>query len=357
MFATALVIIWQGCVFSVPSDLASSPSSQLPGTGLSMPDSSLSSSFVSPPMRISPSFPNSLRVNPDRLWQSLEAIVRLDDRFSVAGRTRTRSFLVDQLTDLGWDVERQGFPEAEGLTAENLIATKTWGNASNRALKRWVVGAHYDTVWETPGADDNGTGIAVLLELAHLFADVSWEPLQPVRLDLIFFDLEERGLQGSFAYTQRPENLEQLQGAIVLEMMGYTCTTPGCQQYPKNLLIEPPSDRGDFLGVVGDAEHPEMLVAFSAAAQAESIPSDLRIFTLSVPLKGVLTPDVLRSDHSPFWLQNIGAVMVTDTANLRNPHYHQPTDTLETLDRTFFTQSSQAVVNALLYYLSRAGPE
>ena len=73
-----------------------------------------------------------------------------------------------------------------------------------------------------------------------------------------------------------------------------------------------------------------------------------------MPLKGALTLDVLRSDHAPFWLQDIGAVMVTDTAYLRNPHYHQLTDTLETIDRTFFVRSSQAVVNALGYYLGTA---
>ncbi|UBF23566.1 M28 family peptidase [Kovacikia minuta CCNUW1] len=78
--------------------------------------------------------------------------------------------------------------------------------------------------------------------------------------------------------------------------------------------------------------------------------------TLPIPFKGVFTPDVLRSDHAPFWAQNIGAVMVGDTANFRNPHYHQPSDTVETLDRTFFAGSAQRVVDAVTQLLSSNKP-
>ncbi|MFZ9739686.1 MAG: M28 family peptidase, partial [Prochlorotrichaceae cyanobacterium] len=301
--------LW-GCVSSTPS-LEPTPPIPSPSILYPVPQASMHP-FPTPPL-----------VNADRLWQSLQAIVALDDRYSEAGRARTRSFLREELTALGWDLEQQTFPDGE-----NIIARKTWGTEADQPAQRWIVGAHYDTVKSTPGADDNGTGVAVLLELAHIFAEVSWDAPEPVSLELIFFDREEAGLQGSFAYSQRSENLEQLQGVIILEMIGYSCDEPGCQQYPKDLLIEKPSDRGDFLAVVGDAEHPEMLTPFSPEIQDQFVPSDLQIFTLSVPLKGVLTPDVLRSDHAPFWLQNIGAVMVTDTANLRNPHYHQTTDTL-----------------------------
>ncbi|NJO47556.1 MAG: M28 family peptidase [Oscillatoriales cyanobacterium RM2_1_1] len=76
------------------------------------------------------------------------------------------------------------------------------------------------------------------------------------------------------------------------------------------------------------------------------------VVTLPVPLKGIFTPDVLRSDHAPFWYQQIPAVLVTDTANLRSPHYHQPSDTLENLDREFFLGSAQVVVNTLAKLLN-----
>ncbi len=66
----------------------------------------------------------------------------------------------------------------------------------------------------------------------------------------------------------------------------------------------------------------------------------------TIPIKGVLTPDTLRSDHAPFWYQGIGAVLVTDTANLRNPHYHQPTDIVEDIARQFFLGSAQLILNS-----------
>ncbi|MDX2230868.1 MAG: M28 family peptidase [Leptolyngbyaceae cyanobacterium bins.349] len=159
---------------------------------------------------------------------------------------------------------------------------------------------------------------------------------------IALFDREEQGLVGSLTFTANLENLNNLVGAINLEMLGYTCNTPGCQTYPEGLPMTPPSDRGDFLGIVGDREHDYLLQAFQLAHSAE-LPS---MITIPIPFKGILTPDVLRSDHAPFWARNIGAVMISDTANFRNPHYHQPSDTLDTLDLAFFTRATQLVVNA-----------
>ncbi len=97
------------------------------------------------------------------------------------------------------------------------------------------------------------------------------------------------------------------------------------------------------MAIVGDLEHDVLLQAF----QLPDAPAKPPIISVPVPLKGLLTPDVLRSDHAPFWAANIGAVMVTDTANFRNPHYHQPSDTLDTLDRDFLTQGTQRIAFAI----------
>jgi hypothetical protein len=102
---------------------------------------------------------------------------------------------------------------------------------------------------------------------------------------------------------------------------------------------------------VGDQEHPQLLGAFA------NLPAAPPIVTIPVPFKGVFTPDVLRSDHAPFWAQNIGAVMVTDTANLRNPHYHQASDTVTTIQRAFFIQSVQQVAHAVNRLLNVPPPE
>jgi Zn-dependent M28 family amino/carboxypeptidase len=158
-------------------------------------------------------------------------------------------------------------------------------------------------------------------------------------LQLVFFDQEEQNLQGSLAFTLDPLNLDHLLGVIVLDMVGYRCDQPGCQAYPRGLPIAPPSDRGDFLAVVGTLEHPNLLNAFKASPLT---------YTLPVPFKGLLTPDVLRSDHAPFWFYGIDAVLVTDTGNLRNPHYHRPSDRSGTIDPVFFAEAAQTVVDALL---------
>ena len=129
-----------------------------------------------------------------------------------------------------------------------------------------------------------------------------------------------------------------------MDMVSYACYTPGCQKYPQTLPITPPSDKGDFLTVVGDIEHLPLLNSFqNNASEQANLPA---VLTVPIPLKGLLTPDTLRSDHAPFWYQGIGAVLVTDTANLRTPHYHKPSDKPETIDRNFFKGSAQIIVNA-----------
>ncbi len=156
------------------------------------------------------------------------------------------------------------------------------------------------------------------------------------------FDQEELGLRGSLAFAANKTYLENLRAVIVMDMVGFACYTAGCQRYPAGLPIIPPTNQGDFLAVVGDSEHLPLLNTFQQSGQ--SMPA---VLTLPVPLKGMLMPDTLRSDHAPFWYQGVGAVLLTDTANLRTPHYHQPSDTPATIDKSFFTGAAQIVVNAI----------
>jgi Zn-dependent M28 family amino/carboxypeptidase len=228
-----------------------------------------------------------------------------------------------------------------------------------------VLAAHYDSVLNSPGADDNASGVAVVLEMARLFA----EKPTPRTLKIVFFDQEEVGLLGSFAFTGKPENLTNLQAAIILDMVGYACHTPGCQTYPQGLNVTPIleasgiefPDRGEFLTVVGEVQNLPLLKIFQSidqslrklAAFSVKIPP---LVAVPIPLKGLLTPDVLRSDHAPFWYQGIPAVLMTDTANLRSPHYHQPTDTISNLDPEFFQGSAQIIYNVIAELLNSQTP-
>ncbi len=298
-----------------------------------------------------------LRVDGDRLWTHLESLI--GQRYWAEERAVTRQTIADALWASGWEVEEQAFDQ--GI---NLVATYPLEPGGEQEPEQILVGAHYDTVQGSPGADDNATGVAVLLELAALYGEqvgaVARAEQQPRvgqrELVLVFFDQEEQGLLGSLAFAAEPGNLESIHSAVVLDMLGASCSEPGCQQYPEFLeqIVKGQrlSDVGDFIAVVGEAERPGLLGAFGAGAAGKSAdaqqPRDLPdVLRVPVPFKGLLTPDVLRSDHAPFWLNGVGAVLVTDTANLRNPHYHQPSDDLDQVDRWFFEGAAQQVVDGV----------
>lgn len=291
--------------------------------------------------------PSPAQVNPQRLWQFLEAIAQ--ERHSVSQREQARAVLQAQLEQAGWQVQQIPFNNGRpgGTLGVNLVATRP---GTQPRAGDVLIGAHYDTVIGSPGADDNGSGVAALLELAHLFSPKT-SPAQPRGLRLVFFDLEEEGLLGSFAYASNPANLERLAGVIVLEMLGYTCKTPGCQRIPEGFPVQPPSELGDFIVIVGDIEHQPLLQSFQPPASGQPA-----ILPLAVPFKGALTPYVLRSDHAPFWQKEIGAVMVTDTADFRNPHYHRSSDTPATLDRDFLAATTQLVADATQRLLASSQP-
>ena len=277
---------------------------------------------------------SAYEANGDRLLEYVNDLAFV--RYSDEERRRTRAYLAKTLADFGWPSEEQPF---EG--GVNLVARRAGTDPEAGAI---LVAAHYDTVLESPGADDNASGIATLLEVARLLGKKA--TLRP--LTIVFFDREETGLHGSIAYVAREGNIDNLAGALVLDMVGYACHKAGCQQYPAGFDRFAPGDRGDFLVAVADAEHRPLLQPFQDG-------TDPPVVTIPVPFKGLSSPDILRSDHAPFWLNDIGAVLLTDTANFRNPHYHQPTDRPETLDRDFFLGSAQAIVDAAAALLDRPG--
>ncbi len=302
------------------------------------------------------------QVSGDKLFSHLQKLNFI--RHTPVERSRARSYISSELQKLGWQ------PQLEEFTEKQLDATREGINifaerpGTSKEAGAILVAAHYDTVFFSPGADDNASGVAVVLELARLLGS---RPTAKT-LQLAFFDLEEAGLLGSKAFVKNKAHLENLDGVIVMDMVGYACHISGCQKYPSGLPVKTTSNKGDFVAVIGDAEHLPILNAFQKATISQTAlnkeaqnargeitsPTLPSVFALPVPLKGLLTPDVLRSDHAPFWYQGIGAVLVTDTANLRTPHYHKPTDVPATLDREFFTGTAQLVLNAATELLERS---
>ena len=275
-----------------------------------------------------PSLPPA--VSADRIWSDVTALAY--PRAVDAARAKARKHIAHALQAMGYRPSLLGFSGGVNVLAERRGTDPKAGAV--------LVGAHFDTVPGSPGADDNASGVAVALELARLFA--KHPTARTVRF--AFFDGEERGLLGSRAYAASVARTADLTGVVIIEMVGFRCHEPGCQSAPSGLPADLVPKTGDFLAVVGDVEHPELLVAFRHAAGPARPP----VQVLPVVAKGATLPDARRSDHAPFWDVGVGAVMVTDTANLRTPHYHRPTDRPETLDRDFLTGAAQVIAAAVL---------
>lgn len=278
-------------------------------------------------------------VDPERLMADVRALAF--ERFTPAQRQKARGIIAHALTAMGYLPELNGY--RSGI---NIVVERPGTDPTAAAV---LVGAHFDTVQGSPGADDNASGVAVALEVARQLRD------RPTRrpLRVVFFDEEEQGLVGSAAYTRSPSRTEGLAAAVIVEMVGYTCKSAGCQRFPPGLPAGIAPDVGEFVAVVGDLEHLDLLAAFRRAAGPDRPP----VFALPVPDKGDGLPDTRRSDHAPFWDHGIGAVMVTDTADLRNPHYHRPSDTPETLDPVFLAGVAAVVIDATAELLDRPAPK
>src|SRR3989449_308659 len=254
-----------------------------------------------------------------------------------AALRRTEAYLAEQFTRLGLDISTHPF-KALGGTYRNVIAEKR-GQSPFPPL---IIAAHYDTVEASPGADDNASALAVLLEVARSLRGVPMT--RSVRF--IAFCLEEENLLDSLAYAASLQTAnEEICGAIVMECVGYARSEEGSQQKPTGVPVAVPTV-GDFLGVVGNVVSAPLVRAVEAAANL-AVP-ELKTVSLLVPGNGELLPDTRRSDHAAFWHHGYPALMLTDTANFRNPHYHQPTDTFETLNLAFMEQVARAVTAAAI---------
>jgi Zn-dependent M28 family amino/carboxypeptidase len=212
----------------------------------------------------------------------------------------------------------------------------------------WIeVGAHWDTVEASPGADDNASGVAGLLEIARVLALLG-QPRQGVRLCLFGGEEGWPGFAGSIAHVSTMD--DRSEGVIVLEMIGYRSAVPGSQRVPDELsgMFQVP-DTGDFIAVLGDANSADYVDAIEAAARREA-PG---LAVLGAVLPDALLPVVSRSDHVPYWRAGLKGVLVTDTSEYRNPHYHQADDVLAALDLGFAAQVSTMVAAAVV---ELAGP-
>ncbi len=249
-------------------------------------------------------------------------------------------FIEDKFRSYGCDVKRQAFTYNNN-TYHNIIAEvnpvrkKVPSELSNGVKGTedvedgiLVIGAHYDTVIGTPGADDNASGVAVLLELARLTA------LKPLKKTIRFvaFCLEEPPAfmtkhMGSYVYAESlKDEGAKVYGMISLEMLGYFCEEKGCQYYPLPFFRWFYPDKGNYISFVGNISSGEFTKKVKKFFKSSS----------SMPVESLnsfsFIPGVDFSDHRNFWKFGYPAFMITDTSFYRNPNYHGIGDTASTLD-------------------------
>ncbi len=272
-----------------------------------------------------------------------------------AGVAEARAVLRHSLEGWGYAVDEQvfrwdGLPDLELANLEARLP----GPAPDAPIV--VVGAHWDAVPRSPGADDNGSGVAVVLEVARRLAGRALEA--EVRFQL--YDAEEVGLVGSREIANALTETERARivGVLDLETVGYTDRRADSQRMPAgSRLLHDPGTVGDFLLVLGNQDSRALAETVGLALGAED-PDVLRpeVFA-ELPGRGWLMPDSRRSDHASFWDVDVPAVMLTDTANFRNPNYHRPSDRVETLDGAFLAAVARGVERAVLLLSASAAEE
>lgn len=239
----------------------------------------------------------------------------------IASITRTTGYLQAELSSYGYTVERQSVLDP----ADNLIVRLKAKQADAPVL---VIGAHYDSFGAAPGADDNASGVAALLELARRLKSRDGRLEQ--NLVLVFFANEEppyfkSNAMGSLVHAPSLSDDKPVIGVISLESIGYFSDEEGSQHYPFPLSLRYPGT-GNFIAFVGDLSSREFLRETIGEFRAHA----------RIPSVGGTAPGFVQgidwSDHWGYSLQGIPAIMVTDTAPFRNPNYHKRSDTPETLD-------------------------
>ena len=239
------------------------------------------------------------------------------------------------------------------LKVANVVAEISSDSSGSHPSRTYIVGAHYDSVTGTVGADDNASAIAVQLETArNLKAFFDNNSKLDLKVKFVSFALEEPPVYGTrymgsrvYAKKARQEN-EKIDGMICLEMVGYACYEPGCQNYPFPLQFFGYPKEGNFIGIVGNIKSRGFIKDLLAGFQNNR---DLPVIKLSVPFNGYILPAVRLSDHASFWDKGYKAVMITDSAFFRNPHYHLPSDTMDKLDYRFM---AELVESLMLFFKS-----
>ena len=276
---------------------------------------------------------------PSTLKKHVEALAKLDRRWNSPELEQAAQYITQQFKQIGLKAQSQKF-NVDELNYRNVFVD--FGPKDSPA---YVIGAHYDTCL-AQGADDNASGVAGLLELARQlkktetrlksrFILVAWPLEEPP-----FFATENMGSH-HHAKLMKKEKIK-LKLMISLEMLGYYTDAPNSQRYPIKAMEKQYPDKGNFIAIVGRPLDQEFVQGMEASFKKSKL----------IPTESLLAPPIVTgvafSDHRNYWIHGFNALMLTDTAFLRNPHYHKSSDTPETLNY----EKMAAVIDSLISYLT-----
>jgi hypothetical protein len=278
----------------------------MPGSG--------NGSFPDPGIRID-NMKNTVRylstINPPRNHEQLESL------------NKSAGYIFKKFEEYGLKPTKQKFV-VSGKTYVNIIAS-----VGHQEGSRLIVGAHYDVCGDQPGADDNASAVAGLLEIARFAKNHETE--LPYRVDFVAYTLEEPPFfktsnMGSYIHAEFLHNNSiQVKGMICLEMIGFFSDKEGSQSYPSVILKPFYPSAGNFIGIISN---------FGSSSFAAQIAGNMK--NTSVKAQTLKAPSFLTgvdfSDHLNYWKFGYDAIMITDTAFYRNHNYHEETDTIDTLD-------------------------
>ncbi len=288
------------------------------------------------------------QVDSNRLRSSLQFVQGIRNYQSAPSHLEeVKDTIQSHFVQAGLQTYTQDFTNLNYL-GQNIIGRKP---GLGKEDTTYIIDAHFDSVNDAPGADDNGSGVVGVLEALRVLA--SYNFTKSIRF--IGFDFEETGLDGSTKYVQSGMPAwEKTQGVLNFEMIGYYSDKANSQQVPSgfNLLfptqynqLVTDSFRGNFIVNVGDQQSGDLTQAYQSLSQ-QYVPA-LKTSTMNLPGNGTIALDFRRSDHAPFWDVDVAAIMLTDGANFRNHNYHEPSDTIGALSFTFMSNVVKGAVATL----------
>jgi len=258
--------------------------------------------------------------------------------FKYEALQKASCYITDAFISIGYDVEFQTY-NTSGKTVKNIIATKIGVERPKEVI---IVGAHYDTCFN-PGADDNASSVAGLLEMARLvFSQQTNRSIRFVAFvneEPPFFKTEN---MGSCVYVREAKAKgENIKATLILEMIGYYTNKSNSQQYPPFLGLFYPN-KGNFICIVGNWRSRRLVKKIVSKFKSQSK------FPIESFIGTGFVPGVDFSDHWSFWKEGYLAVMITDTAFYRNPYYHTSSDTYEKLNYLSLAEVVRGLATVLI---------